>query len=200
MSPVRRADARSRHNGRPDGVTATFQVSVNSVEPRESSRATNLLANDDRRAALSDEPEPRRPQVAIIRCAAALPGDAERLAGTASGPNRLIVGPSGEAQRVAPSSDAGEEVRLLVSVEVFRLKIGDAPFIHYARSDVSRMAQVTKPLRRIGVEFVVERGHRLTERDQHEASPLPLTTRTRNSSPSTLAVSRTAGSCGCRPG
>jgi hypothetical protein len=61
MSSVRRANARSRENDRPAGVADRFQVSENKVEPRPSSRSLNLLAKDDVRTMLLDEPEPERP-------------------------------------------------------------------------------------------------------------------------------------------
>jgi hypothetical protein len=53
-----------------------------------------------------------------IRESSLLSGEAERLAGAASGPNRSIVWPSGEAQGSWPSSDAGEEMRLDEAFEV----------------------------------------------------------------------------------
>jgi len=61
LSDVRSADARSADIDRPDGVTFDFQVSVNKVEPSEAVLACNLLAKDDRRSALRDEPVPSGP-------------------------------------------------------------------------------------------------------------------------------------------
>lgn len=52
---VRSADARSAQIRRPDGVTASFQVSENKVEPLEAKLARNLLSKDDWRATLADE-------------------------------------------------------------------------------------------------------------------------------------------------
>lgn len=60
------ADARSRYTRRPDGVTFSFQVIANKVEPPVGNRTFNLLTKDDVRAALSDEAKPRRPKVARI--------------------------------------------------------------------------------------------------------------------------------------
>src|SRR6185312_2646369 len=47
LADVRRTDARNAQIRRPDGVARCFQVSLNSVEPRESSRRGNLLAKND---------------------------------------------------------------------------------------------------------------------------------------------------------
>lgn len=61
VADVRGADARSRERNRPEGVAQGFQVSVYKVDPRPCSRACNLLAKDDCRAALADEVMPCRP-------------------------------------------------------------------------------------------------------------------------------------------
>ena len=61
LSDVRRADARSAQIGCCAGVTRSFQVSAYKVEPREAVFAGNLLAKDDWRAALADEPVERGP-------------------------------------------------------------------------------------------------------------------------------------------
>jgi len=47
LSDVRRTDARSAQIRRPDGVTASFQVSENKIEPREAVLARRLLSKDD---------------------------------------------------------------------------------------------------------------------------------------------------------
>jgi hypothetical protein len=78
---VRRPDARSAGIRSPAGVDLSFQVSTNNVEPAEASRARNLLAKDDCRAALADELEPDGPEVAIVVEAASATGGAEGLAG-----------------------------------------------------------------------------------------------------------------------
>jgi hypothetical protein len=51
-----RPEARSRGNDRPDGVTCSFQVSLNKIEPSVSVLARNLFAKDCDRAALFNEP------------------------------------------------------------------------------------------------------------------------------------------------
>jgi len=118
---VRGTDPRSAQIGRPDGVTFSFQVSRNNVEPRESSRARNLLSKDDWRAALADEPEPGGPEVALVAGSVPSPGDAEGLAWTRAGPNGSIIWPACKAQGMGPSAKAGEQVDLGVSFKVIRL-------------------------------------------------------------------------------
>jgi len=81
LSAMRRSDARSRNIRRPDGVSLRLQVSRNRIEPSKSIRARNLLSKHDCRAALSDEPKPRRPEMTLVREAAALACARERLAG-----------------------------------------------------------------------------------------------------------------------
>jgi hypothetical protein len=61
LSDVRRAEARSAEIERPDGVTRSFHVSLNKVEPSKSVLARNLLAKDDARSALFNEIMERRP-------------------------------------------------------------------------------------------------------------------------------------------
>ena len=109
---MRGADARSAQIRSPDGVALSFQVSTYKVEPREASRARNLLAKDDWRAALSDETEPLGPEVALVGEAEAPAGGAEGLAGARAGPHGAVVGPAGEAQGVGPGTEAGEGVEL----------------------------------------------------------------------------------------
>ena len=110
VSEVRRADARSRENDRPAGVTCSFQVSENKVEPRPSSRSLNLLAKDRARAMLADESEPLGPQVTFVSETAALSGARERLTGTGAGPDFAITGPAGEGEGEWPAANAGEEM------------------------------------------------------------------------------------------
>jgi hypothetical protein len=119
---VRSTKARSAGIDRPDGVRRAFQVSENSVEPSEADLACNLLAKDRDIAALAersgDEREPIRPEVTLVIERFLDTGIAEGSAGAAPGPDRTIVVPPGEAQRVAPDPDAGEEVALPVLAEV----------------------------------------------------------------------------------
>jgi len=61
LPDVRRPEARSAGIRRPDGVTRSFQVSRNNVEPSKPVFARNLLAKDCVRRALANEPEPCGP-------------------------------------------------------------------------------------------------------------------------------------------
>jgi hypothetical protein len=61
LSDMRRADARSRQYGRPAGVTLSFQVRENKVEPTVANRRFNLLAKHSVRSRLFDELEPCGP-------------------------------------------------------------------------------------------------------------------------------------------
>jgi hypothetical protein len=88
---VRSADARSRYRDRPEGVVQGFQVILNSVDPEVRSAACNLFSKEDCRAALLDEAEPDRPQVAFVGETSLVPRGAERLTRTASGPHGLVV-------------------------------------------------------------------------------------------------------------
>jgi hypothetical protein len=121
LSDVERPDARSAEIRRPDGVIRSFQISRNTVEPSESIRARNLFTKDDCRAALADEAEPRRPKMAGIGGAMAFPRSAERLTGTAAGPDGAVISPSGESERITPSANAGKEVALGKSSQVIGL-------------------------------------------------------------------------------
>lgn len=118
LSDMRRTDARSRDTGRCDGVTDSFHVSLNKVEPAVADRRFNLFTKDDRRVALLNEAEPGGPEVPFVAGALLLSGCAEWLAGAASGPDGPVVRPSGEAQGVTPHPDAGEEVALRVSDKI----------------------------------------------------------------------------------
>jgi hypothetical protein len=120
LTDVRGADARSAQICRPNGVARSFHVSAYSVEPAEAVLACNLLSKDNWRAALCDEPMELRPEVAFVFDAFALTGGAERLAGTASGPDGPGVIPSGKAEGMGPDADTCEEVALGVALEVAR--------------------------------------------------------------------------------
>jgi len=112
LSDVPRADARSAQIRRPDGVSRVFQISRNTVEPREPIDARNLLTKDRDRSALADEPKPRWPKMARIGGAIAFPRLREGLTGATPGPNRSAVWPAGELEWIAPAADAGEKVAL----------------------------------------------------------------------------------------
>lgn len=122
---MRRSDARSREIERPDGVADSFQISENKVEPILPVLARNLFTKESCRSALSDEWKPRRPKMARIVGTFTASRHAPRLAWATPGPTLPIIRPSGESERVGPSSDAGEEVTLPESSEVVGPNIGN---------------------------------------------------------------------------
>jgi hypothetical protein len=133
LSDVRRADARRAEIRSPDGVTRSFQVSVNKVEPSERRFARNLFSKDDRRAALLDEVEPRGPKVPLVSFPSLCACLAERLTRAGAGPDRSVVPPPGAAECVGPDADTGEEVTLRVVFEVIGVYVSDVTFIYVAR-------------------------------------------------------------------
>ena len=100
LSDMRRPDARSRDTDRSEGVSFTFQVSLNKIEPSVPNRRFNLFTKDCVRAALADEIEPDRPQVALVCRSFSFAGGTEGLAGAASGPDATVVRPAGEPECV----------------------------------------------------------------------------------------------------
>jgi hypothetical protein len=110
VSGVRGADARCWKYDRPDGVTDTFQVSRNKVEPRPANRCINLFPKDDARAALLDEPVPGGPKVPLVSKRQSLACLAERLARRGTRPNKSIS-PSSQVERQLPAADSREKVR-----------------------------------------------------------------------------------------
>jgi hypothetical protein len=156
---VRRTDARSAEIDRPDGVVRTFQVSVNKVEPVKAVAACNLLAKHDARAALRDEAEPLRPEVPLVGKSKPAAGRAERLARATAGPDRAVVRPTGETQRVRPRADACEEVALVIADKLLWRDIADIPFVDVAGSNQTRGDQVAQPLGRVRVVLVVPGSH-----------------------------------------
>lgn len=102
------------------------------------------------------------PEVSLVRDAATSPGGAEGLAGARAGPDAGVVGDAGKSERVAPSSDPGEEVDLLVPHKVSCPDIGNAPLVHVAGSDVPARDELAQPGRREGVDFVVVGAHNNT--------------------------------------
>lgn len=113
-----RIDGTSWKYDRPAGVALSFQINAHSVEPILADGCCNLFAKYRVRAALADEPEPLRPEMAFVGLAFAAACDRERLAWTASGPDRPGVGPSGKAAGVGPSAEAGKEMALGEASEI----------------------------------------------------------------------------------
>lgn len=155
LSDVRRTDARSRDTDRCEGVTDSFHVSLNKVEPTVSNCRLNLLTKDDCRLALADEIEEDGPEVPFVVDSCLFAGSAEGLAWAASGPDWPVVRPSGVAQGMGPDADPGEEVALGEFKQVVGSHIGDAPLIYDAISEVAGSYQVAQPLSCIRVDLVV---------------------------------------------
>jgi hypothetical protein len=94
------ADASSAEIDRCAGVTRSFHVSLYKVEPLKANFARNLLAKNERRAALIDEVVERGPEVPLVSKPCSFACRAERLARARSCPNGLVVRPSGKAQGI----------------------------------------------------------------------------------------------------
>jgi hypothetical protein len=139
---MRCPEARSAKINRPDGVSRRFQVSVNKVEPSKSVTTCNLLAKDRDRLSLSDEAKPRWPKMAGIGGAIGFPRRAEGLAGAGACPDRPLVEPSDEPERITPDSDAREEMALGISGKVFCSYFLDVSLINVSGRDVARRDQV----------------------------------------------------------
>lgn len=162
LPDVRRTDARSAKIDRPDGVTRSFQVSVNKVEPLKAVAACNLLAKHDARTALRDETEPDGPEMPLVRKSESASSRAEWLARTTARPDRPTVRPAGETQCARPRPDAGEEVALIIAGKFLRRDIANIPFIDIARRDQTRRDQVAQPLCRVRIALVVPGTHGLS--------------------------------------
>jgi hypothetical protein len=145
LSDVRRTEARRAGIDRPCGVTRSFQVRLNKVEPAKSVFARNLLAKNDCRSALCDEMVERWPKVPLVSKPAAFACRGERLAGARAGPDVCGVGYAGAPQGVGPDPDAGEEVALVVPAKVISPHIDDRSFIHVPRCNVPCGDKVSQP-------------------------------------------------------
>jgi hypothetical protein len=162
LPDVRGADARSAQIGNPDGVTRSFQVSVNSVEPREAILARNLFAKNDWRSALGDELEPIGPEVPIVVEPGAVARLRERLARARPRPDVGVIVESGEPAREAPSTDAGEEMALSAAVDVGSAEGSDGPSVDRATRDLLSIDEVLQPLGSEPVDLVVDGDHEFT--------------------------------------
>jgi hypothetical protein len=100
--------------------------------------------------------------VAFVIARLAFAGGAEWLAGARTCPNRSVIGPSGETQGVAPSTDAGEEMALGVASEVVGPHIDNGSRVDVAGCDVSGVDEVAEPTCGIGINLVVVGGHPTT--------------------------------------
>ena len=104
-----------------------------------------------------EETEPFGPEVAVIGEAFGAPRRREGLTGATPRPNRSSVGPLGRAEGVRPDSDAGEEVGLLMGDDVLCFQVSNGPGVDDTWRDVSGRNQVANPLRRVRLDFVVDR-------------------------------------------
>jgi hypothetical protein len=160
-SDMRRARASSTQIRSPERIRRRFQFKVNSGEPFKSKRSCNLLAKENWRLSLLDEPKPRGPKVALVADTFLLSCDGKRLAGAASSPNRSVVGPSSEPECVGPSADAGEEVAVGVTAQIVGAYIDDASLVNVTWRDMSGSNEVSEPLGGIGIVLVVVGAHEL---------------------------------------
>jgi hypothetical protein len=158
-SEMRRADARSRQYGRPDGVTKSFQVIRHKIEPVMANRRLNLFSKNRCRPPRADEPEPDGPEMTRIGEAGASSGSRKTLAGTRSCPCRALVRPARQPEREGPAADSGEEMALGKSGKIICFDIGNAPLVNLARRQMPRRNQIAQPLRWIGIAFVVINSH-----------------------------------------
>lgn len=150
-----RADPRSAQIGGRVGIAQSFQVSAYSIDPEPASRARNLFPKDDCRAAVADEPAELRPKVTRVRRPEPFPGDTERLAGATPRPDRSLIRPTGEPERVGPTSNPGKKVALHESDQVAWFDIINTPFIHGPWSDQVGADQLPQPSRRLRIILVI---------------------------------------------
>jgi hypothetical protein len=115
---------------------------LNKVEPSVVNRCFNLLTKDNVRFALADEVEPDRPEMALVGNAPTCTGCAEGLARATARPNRSILGPSGKAQGVAPTTKTGEKMTLNKSGKVTGSNILDAPCVYFTLGQMPRFNQI----------------------------------------------------------
>jgi hypothetical protein len=162
------AEAASWGINRPDGVTLSFQVRRNKVEPSESVIGRNLFAKDCDRLRLADEREPDGPEMTFIGCAGSFSGNRERLARARSRPRALLVRPSGGAECVTPDSDSGEEMALGKASKLGDSYFADVSAINLPRRNRARVHQMFQPLHIKRIIFVVVGFHPLTTfREEH---------------------------------
>jgi hypothetical protein len=134
---VRCADARSRERDRPEGVTQGFHVSVYKVDPNICVFTCNLLTKDDWRLTLADEILPGWPKMPLVIKPISFTCRAERLAGARHCPNSARVIPPSFSQRIAPSTNSGEEVTLGKSCKIVWCDILNTPLVYNSISDMT---------------------------------------------------------------
>ncbi len=100
-----------------------------------------------------------RPEMSIVGPAFTFAGAGEGLTGTATRPNRSVIGPAGESERVGPAADAGEPMALDEPLDITGLNVLDVALIDFAIGNQPRFDQLAQPGRRVLVVFVVIRRH-----------------------------------------
>jgi hypothetical protein len=78
----------------------------------------------------------------------------KRLTGTGAGPDGL-VGPAGEAERVGPSPDTGEEVALSIPDKVGTPDVEDTSLVDVSWRDMAFGDKITKPGGGVGIDFII---------------------------------------------
>jgi hypothetical protein len=96
--------------------------------------------------------------MSIVTASLLLPGCGEGLAGATARPNRSVA-PAGELEGERPSADAGEEVALLVTIQVRSGHVLDVSGIDESIGDLSSLHQLSEPCRSKGVVLVVVDAH-----------------------------------------
>jgi hypothetical protein len=95
------------------------------------------------------------PEVARVIKPLAFSCGAKARTGATSRPNRSVIGPSGESQGAAPHSNAGKEVALAESVQIFGSNFGDRSLIHFSRRDDVLVYQFPQPCCFLRIVLVV---------------------------------------------
>ena len=157
---MRRPEARSAGIDRPDGVTRSFQVSLNNVEPSKSVLARNLFTKHCDRPVGGNKTVELWPKVSVISYSFSFSCCAERLAGAGTSPDRTIIRPPRKSKGVAPNPDPGEEVALGIAKNICRMNVTYAAFVYLTWRNVPGGNQVAKPLRRERLNFIVVGRHK----------------------------------------
>jgi hypothetical protein len=98
------------------------------------------------------------PEVSFVGMTFPLSRARKRLTRTGAGPNRSVIGPSGQSERVAPSGNAGEEVTLPISFKVLGGYVENAAVIDMTGGDQARLDQVAQPVGCKPIIFVIVGG------------------------------------------
>ena len=115
-----------------------------------------MLAKDNWRATLADEPEPGRPEVALVGKTTSASCDTEGLARAAPGPNWEVIWPRCERERSRPATDPGKGVEGPDTGEVPAPQLSDVSIIDSSIAQMSSLNEVSEPLDGVWLELVVE--------------------------------------------